>query len=58
MEGLVDTRPPIALSDLDKRLALLTRHGVRSYRDGLLSIELDVKSKKSVRDEFPEIPEG
>lgn len=56
----VSKAKPVALSDLKARLELLTKHGVRSYRDGILSIDIDTTKKpagKSPRDEFPPIPE-
>jgi hypothetical protein len=53
-----DTRPPIALADLEKRLALCARYGVTCYRDGMLSIDLTSNKKpKEVDPEFKPVPE-
>ena len=49
-------RLPVSLTDLEKRLALCQRFGVRSYRDGILSLDLE-STKKPAKSEFPPVPE-
>lgn len=53
---------PVPVSDLRARLELLTKYGVRTYRDGILSIDLDPERlrKRGVApdpDEQPNVPE-
>lgn len=53
---------PVPCDDLKKRLELLTRYGVRIYRDGVLSIDLDpalLRKRGAIKDpdEQPEVPE-
>lgn len=56
-------RPTISNTDLQKRLELLDRFGVRRFSDGMLTIERDPsanKNRKPVKpdpDEQPEVPE-
>lgn len=55
-------RRPVPVSDLRARLELLTKYGVRTYRDGILSIDLDPERlrKRGVApdpDEQPNVPE-
>jgi len=38
------TVQPVPIDDLRRRLELLTKHGVRTYRDGVLSIDLDANA--------------
>ena len=53
-------KEPTALPDLQRRLELLSKFGVRSYRDGMLSIDLDPtaisRGKKQQPAEQPYIP--
>ena len=51
-------KDPTPLPDLQKRLELLSKYGVRSYRDGMLSIDLDPTAvrKKPQPMEQPYIP--
>jgi hypothetical protein len=54
------TAKPIPLADLKARLELLTKHGVRFYRDGVLSIDLTTQKQtagKTPQQEFPPVPE-
>jgi hypothetical protein len=51
---------PIPLADLKARLELLSKHGVRFYRDGVLSIDLTTQKQtagKTPQQEFPPVPE-
>ncbi len=55
-------RPPVPVADLKQRLELLTKYGVRTYRDGILSLDLDPERlrKRGVApdpNEQPEVPE-
>lgn len=64
-EGVSLSEPqcrPVPVSDLRARLELLTKYGVRTYRDGILSIDLDPERlrKRGVApdpDEQPNVPE-
>ena len=52
---------PVSISDLRARLELLTKYGVRTYRDGILSLDLDperLRKKAEPRpDDQPDVPE-
>jgi hypothetical protein len=54
-------RKPIPCDDLKRRLELLHKYGVRSYRDGVLSIDLDPNLLRNRKphdpDEQPIVPE-
>jgi hypothetical protein len=47
MDGM---RPPVSLSDLERRLALCARYGVTCYRDGVLSLDLTSTKKPAPLD--------
>jgi hypothetical protein len=53
-------RPPVSISDLRARLELLTKYGVRTYRDGILSLDLDperLRKRTPNPDDQPVVPE-
>lgn len=57
----MSTQPALSLPDLRQRLELLTKYGVRCYRDGIISIDLDPallrNRKPKDPNEQPEVPE-
>lgn len=53
-------RSPVTIADLRARLELLTKYGVRTYRDGILSLDLDperLRTRTPKPDDQPVVPE-
>jgi hypothetical protein len=58
MDAPVETRLPIPLGDLQKRLELCARYGVTCYRDGMLSLDLmSMKKPKPIDPDLLPVPE-